>query len=87
MAASLAENFDEFFEIKLADTQDLKNESYKIRHTVYAQELGWEPISPNGMEIDECDPYVCVSNCACKYCTQCFEFGCFPLVQAIGCAR
>ena len=57
MAASLAENFDEFFEIKLADTQDLKNESYKIRHTVYAQELGWEPISPNGMEIDECDPY------------------------------
>lgn len=57
MAASLAENFDEFFEIKLADTQDLKNESYKIRHTVYAQELGWEPISPNEMEIDECDPY------------------------------
>ena len=57
MATSLSENFDEYFEIKLADTDDLKNESYKIRHTVYAQELGWEPISPDGMEMDKCDPY------------------------------
>ena len=57
MTASLAENFDEYFEIKLADTEDLKNASYKIRHTVYAQELGWEPINLNGKETDECDPY------------------------------
>lgn len=57
MAASLADNFDEYFEIKLADTEDLKNESYKIRHTVYAEELGWEPINPDGIEVDECDPY------------------------------
>lgn len=57
MAASLAENFDEYFEIKLANTEYLKNESYKIRHTVYSQELGWEPINPAGIEVDECDPY------------------------------
>jgi len=57
MALSLAENFDEFFEIKLANTEELKNVSYKIRHTVYAEELGWEPINAEGIEVDECDPY------------------------------
>lgn len=57
MTASLAENFDEYFEIKLADTEALKEVSYRIRHTVYAQELGWEPIAESEMETDECDPY------------------------------
>lgn len=54
---SLAENFDEYFEIIVADTDELKKESYKIRHMVYADELGWEPTNEQGMETDECDPY------------------------------
>lgn len=54
---SLAENFNEYFEIIVADTDELKKESYKIRHMVYAEELGWEPTNDEGMEMDECDPY------------------------------
>ena len=54
---SLAENFDKYFELKVADTQELKDESYKIRHMVYGEELGWEPTNESGMETDECDPY------------------------------
>jgi len=56
-STTLAENFDLYFEIKLADTEALRKESYRIRHTVYAEELGWEPISPTQQEIDECDAY------------------------------
>lgn len=54
---SLAENFDKYFEIILADTPELKQESYKIRHMVYSEELGWEPTNAEGIETDECDPY------------------------------
>ncbi len=54
---SLAENFDKYFEIILADTPELKKESYKIRHMVYSEELGWEPTNEDRMETDECDPY------------------------------
>jgi N-acyl amino acid synthase of PEP-CTERM/exosortase system len=56
-STTLAENFDLYFEIKLADTEELRKESYRIRHTVYAEELGWEPISEDQQETDECDPY------------------------------
>jgi len=57
MKATLAENFDQYFEIVLADTEELKQVSYRIRHTVYAEELGWEPVNSKGIEVDECDPY------------------------------
>ncbi|WP_299084308.1 PEP-CTERM/exosortase system-associated acyltransferase [uncultured Paraglaciecola sp.] len=57
MTATLAENFDLYFEVVLANTAELKEESYRIRHTVYSEELGWEPVNPKGLELDECDPY------------------------------
>ncbi len=50
-------NFDEYFQIKLATTEDLRQDCYKIRHEVYVEEFGWEPVSKNKMEIDECDFY------------------------------
>ena len=54
---SLADNFKQYFEIKFAASTALRQESFKIRHSVYCEELGWEPLRENGMETDECDEY------------------------------
>lgn len=54
---SLADNFRQYFEIKFAASTALREESFKIRHSVYCEELGWEPLRENGMETDECDDY------------------------------
>lgn len=54
---SLADNFDKYFEIIVADTPELQQESFKIRHMVYSEELGWEPTNDSQLETDECDPY------------------------------
>lgn len=54
---SLAANFDQYFEIKFADTKELRRASYQIRHSVYCEELGWEPKQDDGLETDECDEY------------------------------
>lgn len=55
--STIAENFDKYFEIKVANTDELRQESYKIRHMVYSEELGWEPTNEARIETDECDPY------------------------------
>ncbi|WNO60669.1 PEP-CTERM/exosortase system-associated acyltransferase [Rheinheimera sp. MMS21-TC3] len=54
---SLAENFDQYFEVKFANTKQLREESYRIRHSVYCDELEWEPKQQDGKESDECDDY------------------------------
>ena len=40
---SIAKNFNQFFQIKFADTKLLREEAFKIRYGVYCDELGWEP--------------------------------------------
>ncbi|MDN4501797.1 PEP-CTERM/exosortase system-associated acyltransferase [Alteromonadaceae bacterium BrNp21-10] len=55
--SSLAENFNEYFEIVFALTPELREEGYKIRHKVYAEELGWEPTQESKCETDEFDEY------------------------------
>ena len=54
-AYSIAQNFAQYFRIKFADSGALKNEVYKIRYSVYAQELGWEPCNDAAIETDEYD--------------------------------
>ena len=54
---SLAENFNQHFQIQLANTDELKEEVFKIRYGVYSHELGWEAKNDLKMEIDECDDY------------------------------
>lgn len=54
---TVAENFNRYFAIQLADTEELKKEAYRIRHAVYCDELGWEPKTEDGLEIDACDGY------------------------------
>lgn len=52
----LKQNFDQYFEILPATTDALRNEVYRVRHRVYCDELGWEPVRDDGMEQDAYDP-------------------------------
>ena len=49
---SIAENFDKYFEVLFANTESLRQESFRIRHMVYCEELGWEPLREDGLETD-----------------------------------
>ncbi|MGY6529982.1 MAG: PEP-CTERM/exosortase system-associated acyltransferase [Cyanobacterium sp.] len=54
---SLAEHFFEYFNIFVANTQELKEQVFRIRYQVYCQELGYEPPEnfPDQMEKDAYD--------------------------------
>lgn len=54
---SIAENFSQYFQIRFADTKELRQEAFRIRYGVYSSELGWEPENERQMETDECDDY------------------------------
>jgi N-acyl amino acid synthase of PEP-CTERM/exosortase system len=54
---SIADNFNQFFQIKFANSKQLREEAFKIRYGVYSSELGWEPENDLEMESDECDDY------------------------------
>lgn len=54
---TLAQNFELYFQVVFASTQQLRDESFRIRHAVYCEELGWEPLRENKLETDECDDY------------------------------
>ncbi|MBE9222719.1 PEP-CTERM/exosortase system-associated acyltransferase [Cyanobacterium stanieri LEGE 03274] len=54
---SLGEHFFEYFNIFVANTQELKEQVFRIRYQVYCQELGYEPLEnfPDSMERDAYD--------------------------------
>lgn len=56
---NLAAPYHEYFKMVRADSQELKNISFKLRYDVYCDELGWEDTTafPDGMETDEFDPW------------------------------
>lgn len=54
---SIAKNFNEYFQIRFANTKELQEEAFKIRYGVYSTELGWEPENEAQMESDECDEH------------------------------
>jgi len=54
---SLAKNFSQYFQVGLAITRQQRRFAYAIRHQVYAEELGWEPVNDNRLETDGCDDY------------------------------
>ncbi len=54
---SLAKNFSQYFRARLAATRHQRRFAYAIRYQVYAKELGWEPLSEEGLESDICDDY------------------------------
>ena len=47
--------FSKYFELVLAESPQLQDEVFRIRHQVYCEELGYEGVTPDGRERDECD--------------------------------
>ena len=52
----LHKHFRTYFQVVPAVNADLIKEAQMIRHDVYSSELGWEPISADGLEKDLHDP-------------------------------
>ncbi|MCW8883824.1 MAG: PEP-CTERM/exosortase system-associated acyltransferase [Motiliproteus sp.] len=53
----LHKNFQKYFRIVPALTDELTEDAYRVRHQVYCEELGWEPVREDGMETDEFDKH------------------------------
>ena len=51
--------YHEFFQLIPANTDERREEVFRIRYEVYCEELGWEPASdhPDGLESDEYDQW------------------------------
>lgn len=49
--------FKQYFKIVPALTKELKHEAHYIRHSVYCEDLGYEPTQPDKFELDEYDAY------------------------------
>ena len=54
---TLANHFNDFFSIAIADTIELKKAVYKLRYDVYFTELGYEKSCPVDCEKDVFDEY------------------------------
>lgn len=54
-ANNIAEHFTKFLEPQIAVNKKLQEEAFKIRHTVYCEELAFEEIKEGGQEKDEFD--------------------------------
>ena len=52
---SLGEGFKKYFEISSAFDEKSRNAVFGIRHEVYCEELGFEPVRPDRRETDEYD--------------------------------
>ena len=52
---NLGTGFSKYFRALPALDEDLRRSVYRIRHSVYCEELGYEPKRANGMESDEFD--------------------------------
>lgn len=56
-ATHLGTAFKQYFKIVPALTEELKCEAYRIRHSVYCEDLHFEIKRPDGFETDEYDAY------------------------------
>ena len=55
VTANLGMSFKKYFQIVPALSDALKHESFRIRHKVYCEDLKFEQIQPEGLEIDDYD--------------------------------
>lgn len=55
--SSLLDDFQEYFELLLVESQEQLESVYRIRYRVYCEEFGYEPADafPDGLEFDEFD--------------------------------
>jgi len=56
-AKFISKHFSEFLEPVVAQSENARAESYNIRHKVYCEELGFEPLRNNCLETDEFDDF------------------------------
>lgn len=56
-SSNISESFKSYFEIVPALSEALKNEAYLLRHQVYCEELKYESIRSNKLEIDKYDSH------------------------------
>lgn len=54
---NLGASFKRYFEIVPALTEALRDEAFRIRHQVYCEELGFEPLRPDRRERDRYDEH------------------------------
>jgi N-acyl amino acid synthase of PEP-CTERM/exosortase system len=54
---ALRDAFKRWFELVPAQTEALKDAAYRLRHSVYCEDLGFEPVRADGRERDEFDAY------------------------------
>ncbi len=52
---NLGAGFRKYFQAIPALDEDLRRSAYRIRHAVYCEELGYEPVRDDGLETDEFD--------------------------------
>lgn len=78
---SLGEGFKRYFEVLAATTDNLREDVYRIRHEVYCEELGYEPVRPDRRESDLFDRHSV--HCLLRTVTETHEFvGCTRMVLA-----
>lgn len=53
----ISSHFSTYLTPSIAQDEALKNEVYRIRHHVYCEELGFEPVKESGLELDEFDAF------------------------------
>jgi len=73
---TLRDSFRRWFEIVPAVTESLKDEAYRLRHSVYCEDLGFEPPAPDNREVDEFDAFS--SHLLIRY---------LPTGEFVGCVR
>lgn len=74
---SLGEGFKRYFEVVAATTDELRKDVYRIRHEVYCEELGFEPVRPDGLETDPYD----------SHSAHCLMRSANPSHDLVGCVR
>jgi len=53
----ISSHFSTYLTPCIAQDDALREEVYKIRHNVYCEELGFEPVKESGLELDEFDAF------------------------------
>ena len=80
MSFDISQHFDQYFSLKVANTEELLNEVYRIRYEVYCEELQYE--SPenfsDGLEKDICDKHSI--NCLLQHKSTGTYAGCVRLI-------
>lgn len=55
--SNMVEDFQRYFQVNLATSEELRKQTYRIRYRVYCEEFGYEPADafPEGYETDDFD--------------------------------